>query len=367
MDAIPMVDLQVLHAPLARDLEQAIGRVLGSGRFILGEEVAAFERELAQACRLARAVGLSSGTDALLALLSAAGVGPGDEVVTTPYSFFATAEAIVRLGARPVFADVRPDTLNLDAAAALSKLGPRTKAVLVVHLFGRVAPIDPLREPCRRAGVALFEDAAQAIAAGGVGSSDGAALSFFPSKNLGGVGDGGAILTDDLKLAEAIRALRVHGAPEQGAHTRVGGNFRLDELQAAVLRVKLPRLPAWTAARRRCALRYHAALAGLPIELPPLPPLEDGCVWNQFVIRVPAGARAKLREHLAAAGIATAVYYPVPLHLQPALAHLGYGAGSFPVAEAAAAETLALPIGPTLADGQIDRIASAAANVFSAG
>ena len=356
-----MADVQALHRPLESELRQAVWRVLDSGQFILGAEVDAFERELAAAAGVAHAVGVSSGTDALLALLIAAGVGPGDEVVTTPYSFFATVEAIVRAGARPVFADVEMDTFNLDPAAALAALGPRTKAVLVVHLFGRACSLDVLRAPCRDRGIALLEDAAQAIGAPGVGSTGGAALSFFPSKNLGGAGDGGAVLTGDRGLAELVRALRVHGAAQKGTHTRIGGNFRLDELQAAVLRVKLPHLDAWTQARRARAVRYHALLEGLPIELPPL---EEGCVWNQFVIRVPGGRRQKLQDHLARDGIASAVYYPVPLHLQPALAHLGHRPGNFPVAERAAAETLALPISPTLTDAQIDRIGAVITQFF---
>ncbi len=356
-----MVDLQALHRPFADELRQAVWRVLDSGRFVLGAEVSAFERELADAAGVGWAVGVSSGTDGLVALLVGSGVGPGDEVVTTPYSFFATAEAIVRVGARPVFADVRPDTLNLDPEAALGRLGPRTRAVLVVHLFGRAGPLDALKTACRDRGVALLEDAAQAIGAAGVGSCSGAALSFFPSKNLGGAGDGGAVLTNDADLARAVRTLRVHGADEKGTHTRIGGNFRLDEMQAAVLRVKLPHLKAWTAARRRHAIRYHAALRGLPAELPPL---DEGCVWNQFVIRVPASRRSKLREHLTSARIASAIYYPVPLHLQPALASLGYHPGDFPVAERAAAEALALPICPTLTAAQIDRVAAVSAQFF---
>lgn len=352
-----MVDLQALHGSLAAELQRAASRVLSSGTFILGPEVIAFERELAELAGVAHAVGVSSGTDALLALLSAVGVGPGEEVVTTPYSFFATVEAIVRLGARPIFADIDLDTLNLDPSAAMARLGARTRAVVAVHLFGRVAAMQPLLG----AGVPVLEDAAQAIGAPGVGSSRAAALSFFPTKNLGAAGDGGAVLTDDRELAVAVRALRVHGAAEKGTHTQIGGNFRLDELQAAILRVKAPHLKRWTEARRQHALSYHAALKELPVALPPL---DAGCVWNQFVIRIPGGRRAALRDHLGSAGIATAVYYPVPLHLQPALAHLGYRPGDFPNAERAAAETLALPMCPTLTDGQVDRVAAAISKFF---
>jgi dTDP-4-amino-4,6-dideoxygalactose transaminase len=358
---IPLLDLDAVHRPLREELRAATDRVIASGKFILGPEVAAFERELAAAARLAHAVGVSSGTDALLAVLMAAGVGPGDEVVTSPYSFFATAEAIVRLGARPVFADVDPDTLNLDPATAAARIGPRTKAVLAVHLFGRTAPIEPLRAACASAGICLLEDAAQAIGATGVGGGWGVALSFFPSKNLGGFGDGGAVLTNDADLAARTRLLRNHGAAEKLRHERVGGNFRLDELQAALLRVKLPHLVRWTAERRRLAALYRQRLRALPIGLPPA---DDGCVWNQFVVRVPISARSALLQHLDSQGIDAAIYYATPLHLQPALAFLGHQPGEFPYAEQAARDSLALPIFPGLTDQGLARVAGALADFF---
>jgi dTDP-4-amino-4,6-dideoxygalactose transaminase len=301
-------------------------------------------------------VGVSSGTDALTALLMAAGVGPGDEVVTTPYSFFATVESIVRLGARPVFADLDPETMNIDPAAAVKRIGGRSKAVLVVHLFGRAASTASLRVACSAAGIPLLEDGAQAIGASGVGGGWGAALSFFPSKNLGGFGDGGAVTTDDAALAAQVRLLRNHGAAQKLQHDRIGGNFRLDELQAALLRVKLPHLSRWTAERRRLAALYRERLAGLPVGLPPP---DAGCVWNQFVIRVPSARRDPLRRHLEERGIASAVYYSTPLHLQPALAFLGHRPGDFPNAERAAEESLALPIFPGLTDGALSRITTA--------
>jgi dTDP-4-amino-4,6-dideoxygalactose transaminase len=356
-----MLDLVAQHAPLEAALGAAATRVLGSGRFILGPEVAAFEGELAAAAGVSHAVGVSSGTDALLALLMAAGVGPGDEVVTTPYSFIATAEAIARVGARPVFADVEPDTLNLDPRAAAARIGPRTRALLVVHLFGRPARLAAFRELCAGAGVALFEDAAQAIGAAGVGSGAAAALSFFPAKNLGGFGDGGAILTSDATLAGTLRRIRNHGAADRMRHDLLGGNFRLDELQAALLRVKLPELPRWTAERRRLAALYRQRLAGLPIALPPDDP---AAVWSQFVIRVPGERRQALRDRLDERGIASAVYYPLPLHLQPALAFLGHRPGDFPHAERAAAESLALPIYPGLSDPALARVAAALGDFF---
>ena len=282
MDRIPFLDLGAQHLTIGDELRVAAARVLASGRFILGPEVGAFERELAGELGVAEAVGVSSGTDALTALLMAAGVGPGDEVVTTPYSFFATVESIVRLGARPVFADIDPETMNIDPAAAVKQIGARSKAVLVVHLFGRAASLGPLRVACSDARLALLEDAAQAIGASGVGGGWGAALSFFPSKNLGGFGDGGAVATNDAALAAQVRSLRNHGAAQKLQHEHIGGNFRLDELQAALLRAKLPHLSRWTAERRRLAALYDERLAGLPIGLPPP---DAGCVWNQFVIR----------------------------------------------------------------------------------
>lgn len=364
MTPIPMLDLAALHAPLRDELERAASRVLASNRFILGPELAAFEHALARSAGVAHAVGVSSGSDALLAMLMACGVGAGDEVVTTPYSFFATVEAIVRLGAKPVFADIDPMTLNLDPALAAARVGRATKAVVVVHLFGRPAALASLKPLLEEAGVPLLEDAAQAIGAPGVGKlGRAAALSFFPSKNLGGVGDGGMVLTDDGDFAARIRLLRNHGASDKLHHTVVGGNFRLDELQAALLAVKLPHLAAWTGERRRAAATYRAHLEGLPIGIPPQ---GEGCVWNQFVIRVPSHLRSALREHLAGSGIATAIYYPVPLHLQPALAALGHHPGDFPNAERAARETLALPIHPALLAGNVEYIAVAITDFFRA-
>ncbi len=278
---VPFADPAADHAPIADALVAAAARVIRSGRYVLGPEVEAFERELAEACGVPHAIGVSSGTDALLAMLAAAGVGLGDEVITSPFSFFATAGAILRAGARPVFADVDPRTLNLDPAAALAKLGPRTKAVLVVHIFGRLAALEELRAACSARGIALLEDAAQAIGATGpdgqrVGTgTTAAALSFFPTKNLGGLGDGGAVLTQDDAFAATIRRLRVHGADRKNHHVDVGGNFRLDALQAALLRVKLPQLSTWTAARRRAAARYRAGLRDTDLGLPPEDP---GCV-----------------------------------------------------------------------------------------
>ncbi len=367
---IPMLDLAAEHAPLHDGLQRALARVLESNWFILGEEVAALERELASDLRIAHAVGVSSGSDALLSMLMACGVRSGDEVVTTPYSFFATVEAILRLGATPIFADVDADTLNLDPGLASERIGPRTRAVVTVHLFGRLARTARLRQACSAAGIPLLEDAAQAIGAwdfegghrvsvGGLGR--GAALSFFPSKNLGGFGDGGMVITNDPELAAQIKRLRSHGTSDKVRHEVVGGNFRLDEIQAALLRVKLPHLARWSAERRGIAEAYRQRLAGLPLKAPPP---GEGCVWNQFVIRVEAARRGALVRHLADRGIASGVYYPIPFHLQPPLVALGHRPGEFPIAEQAAKEALALPIFPSLSLRSMDRIVSAIVDFF---
>jgi len=375
---IPTQDLASHHAPLAEPLVEAFRRVLASGRYVSGDaggEVRAFEREAARILGTSHAIGMSSGTDALLAVLMAIGVSPGDTVVTTPFSFVATADVIVRLGARPVFADVDPVTLNLDPEAARAAIGAETRAVVGVHLFGRPCAGAALRAACEPRGVRLIEDAAQAVGAvdtdgrpvGAIGQA--AALSFFPSKNLGALGDAGMVLTNDGALAATLRRLRVHGAGQRFVHQIIGGNFRLDELQAALLRVKLPLLQTWNAARRRLAALYRERLAGLPLALPP----DDapGAVWNQFVVRVPrigaGGGRARdaLADALARDGVATAVYYPAPLHLQPCFASLGHRRGDFPVAERACDEVLALPIYPELRPADVALIAERISRHFA--
>jgi dTDP-4-amino-4,6-dideoxygalactose transaminase len=397
--AVPAQDLVRHNKPMAGALQAAALRVLASGRYIQPpassqsmsgsppppspllppsppsssaspplSEVRAFEEEVALALGVEHAVGVSSGTDAILAMLMAVGVGPGDEVVTTPFSFIATAAAIARLGARPAFADVEPATLILDPDAAAARVGPRTKALLTVHLFGRAARSEHLVGLCAARGIPLLEDAAQAIGAadasgcrvGAIGR--GAALSFFPTKNLGGFGDAGMVITNDAALAASVRLLRTHGAASRFHHVVLGGNFRLDELQAALLRVKLPRLAAWTTARRGIAGIYHDALCDLPLDVPPPDP---GCVWNQFVVRVPNGRRDALAAFLARNRIATAVYYPEPLHLQPCFATLGHRPGDFPIAERASAEVLALPIYPELTADQILAVTAAIREFYS--
>lgn len=338
---VPLFDMAAELAPIRAELDAAIARVLDSGVLIGGAEVTAFEAELAAATGARHAVGTSSGSDALLAILMALGVGPGAEVVTTPLTFFATAGAAARLGARVVFADIDDATLTLDPAAALAACSPRTRVVLPVNLFGALAAL-PVDAPC-----AIVEDAAQSLGAAPPRGLA-AAISFFPTKNLGALGDAGAVITDDPALADRLALLRSHGARPKYHHVALGGNFRLDALQAAVLRAKLPHLAAWTAARRAHAARYRALFAAsrIPAELR-LPVDEPGHVYHQFVIRAPR--RDALRAHLAVAGIGTEVYYPSPLHLQPCFADLGYRAGAFPLAERACAEVLALPIQPALA------------------
>ena len=350
---IPLVDLGAELSALRADIDAAIARVIDSTRFIGGPEVSAFEDELAVAAGARFAVGVSSGTDALLVALMALGVGPGDEVVTTPFSFFATVGAIVRLGARPVFADIDPRSCNLDPAAALSAVTARTRAILPVHLYGR-----PARLP--DAGIPIIEDAAQSLGASPVAGLC-QCISFFPTKNVGALGDAGAVLTGDAAFAERVRLLRTHGAQPKYVHGLVGGNFRLDALQAAVLRVKLPHLGAWCNARRAHAERYRDlfAAARVPAELQ-LPEDAPEHIYHQFVIRAPR--REALRTFLHEAGVETEVYYPVPLHLQRCFADLGYREGAFPAAEAASREVLALPVHPALPPGAqsyvVDRIAA---------
>ncbi len=340
---VPFLDLRADHAPLRADIDAAIARVIDGAAFIGGAEVSAFETELAAATGARCAIGVSSGTDALLVALMALGVGPGDEVVTTPFTFFATAGCAVRLGARPVFADIDEATWNLDPVAATSAVTAATKVVVPVHLFGRRAELPDVPVP-------IVEDAAQAIGAGPpVGQC--ATLSFFPAKNLGAFGDAGAVLTGDVDFAARVGVLRNHGAKPKYFHAVVGGNFRLDAIQAAVLRVKLAHLERWTAARRAAAAHYRSLLAAaaVPAELRTLAHA-DHHIYNQFVIAAPR--RDDLRAHLADAGISTMVYYPRALHLQECFADLGYREGAFPIAERACRESLALPVAPSITADQ---------------
>lgn len=356
---VPLLDVNAQNQPLRAAILAAMARVVDTGHFILGAEVEAFEHELGTSLGVRRAVGLSSGTDALLVALMALGVGPGDEVVTTPLSFYATVGCIVRLGARPVFADIDPATFNLDPRAAEAACSPQTRALIPVHLFGRPAQLPSVSVP-------LVEDAAQAIGACKV-QGIASCLSFFPSKNLGACGDGGALLTDDDSFADKAQILRAHGSKPKYVHPMVGGNFRLDALQAAILREKLPHLSAWTAGRRRNADRYRrifAATSGIPAELV-LPADAPGHTYNQFVIRAPK--RDGLRSHLTAAGIGTEVYYPLALHLQPCFSGLGLRPGSFPHAERATQQVLALPIYAELTEAQQSYVVEQIANFYRQG
>lgn len=355
---VPLVDLKAQYAPIRSDVLQAMTRVCDAQRFILGPEVEALERELEAFLGVPHAIGVSSGTDALLAALMALGVGAGDEVITSPFSFFATAGSIARLGARPVFVDIDPATYNLDPAGIASVVTAKTKAIIPVHLFGQSAEMMPILESAARAGVSVVEDAAQAVGARYRGRPVGSlgaigCFSFFPTKNLGAFGDGGLVTTRDAALARSMRAIRQHGGDVKYHHETVGANFRLDALQAAILRVKLPYLQGWTSARQRNAARYEALFAGADLTSTvrlPARAAERTHIYNQFVIGVPE--RDRLRAYLQTQGIGTEVYYPVPLHLQPCFRGLGYARGAFPMAEAAAGEVLALPIYAELTDDQ---------------
>ncbi len=364
---IPLLDLNAQYAPLREALLEAITRVCDSQQFILGPEVQALERELAAHLQVREAIAVSSGTDAILAVLMALGIGPGDEVITSTYSFFATAGCIVRVGATPVLVDINPRTFNVEPAAIDAALTPRTRAIMPVHLFGLCADMDPILETARRSGIPVIEDACQAIGARDKGRQAGSmgmagCFSFFPSKNLGAFGEGGLITTNDPNLAHELRLLRNHGAEPKYFHKRVGGNFRLDALQAAVLRVKLPHLSRWTEMRRRNAQQYDSLLreAGLTesITLPTEPPGSTH-IFNQYTIRVPQ--RDKVREQLLAEGIGTEVYYPVPFHRQECFAGLGYSRGALPRAEAASETSLSLPIYGELTGAQQQAVVNALA------
>jgi dTDP-4-amino-4,6-dideoxygalactose transaminase len=367
---VPLLDLHAQFGAVESDVRSAIDRVLATQQFILGAEVAALEEEIAGWLGAAHAVGVSSGTDALLVALMALGIGPGDEVVTTPFSFFATAGVIARVGARPVFADIDPTTFNIDASQAAERRTARTRAIMPVHLFGCMAELDLLHDAAAAGEFAIIEDAAQAIGSrdeqGRLAGTTGefGCFSFFPSKNLGCAGDGGLVTTNSDALAERIRALRVHGSRRKYLHPYVGGNFRLDALQAAILRAKLPHVDSWTKARRSNARRYRVGFgeAGLG-DLVKLPEDVPGHCYNQFVIRVPR--RDALHSYLAKHGVGSEIYYPVPLHLQECFAHLGYAEGAFPYAESAAHEVLALPIFPELEPSQQERVIELIARFFA--
>ncbi|MFO0891530.1 MAG: DegT/DnrJ/EryC1/StrS family aminotransferase [Isosphaeraceae bacterium] len=358
--SVPALNLRAQYETIRDEIEPVVRSVLESQMFVLGPEVASLEAEVADYCGAAHGIGCASGSDALLLPLMALEIGPGDEVITSPYTFFATGGAIWRTGARPVFVDVEPDTYNIDPELIEAAITPRTRAIIPVHLYGQTADMGPIREIAQRHRLAILEDAAQAIGAAYHGSRAGtlgdvAAFSFYPSKNLGGFGDGGMMTTDDPGLARRMARLRVHGMEPKYHHHEVGFNSRLDAFQAAVLRVKLRHLDEWTDARRAVAERYRNLFAshgldgrlGLPSERP-----GHFHVYNQFVIRVPAILRDRLREELTARKIGTEIYYPIPLHLQVCFSALGHRPGDFPRAESAARETIALPMYPELTDAE---------------
>jgi len=388
--SVPLLDLKAQYTAIRDEIRAAIDRVADAQQFILGPEVEALEREVAAYSGCAYGIGVSSGTDALLVALMAIDIRPGDEVITTPYTFFATAGSIARLGAVPVFVDIDPLTFNIDPTAIEARITPRTRVIMPVHLYGQMADMDPIMDIAQRHGLVVIEDAAQAIGseykgrrAGSIGHMG--CFSFFPSKNLGGFGDGGMVTTNDAALAERIRLLRGHGAYPKYYHKLIGGNFRLDALQAAVLRVKLKYLDDWTAGRQRNAATYRRLFAEAGLTIDPPSCLTAGCharnkgdctlppgrvvlpveapdrrhIYNQFVIRV--AQRDQVMAALKARQIGHEIYYPVPLHLQECFAYLGQRPGDLPASECAAAETLALPIYPELTDAMLAAVVEAVA------
>jgi len=357
---VPLLDLKAQYATLRDEMRKAVDAIMESQYFINGPAVGQLEQAVAAYSGAKAAVGVSSGTDALIAALMSLEIGDGDEVVTTPYTFFATAGSIWRVGAKPVFVDIEPDTFNIDAAKTDSVITGRTKAIMPVHLFGAMADMDPIMAIAKKHGLYVIEDGAQAIGAQYKGRKAGAigtagCFSFFPSKNLGGLGDGGMIVTQDAALADRLAQCRNHGMKPQYFHKWVGGNFRLDTLQAAGLLVKLPHLEAWSAKRRANAKRYDELLAGIDEVTTPAVRNFNVSIYNQYCIRVPR--RDALQRHLKDAGVGTAIYYPLSLHQQECFATLGYRKGDFPESEAAAAESLALPIYPELTDEQLRHVA----------
>jgi dTDP-4-amino-4,6-dideoxygalactose transaminase len=352
---VPLLDLKAQYLSIKAEVNAAIAEVMESQHFILGPKVEECEKAIARYCGCAHAIGMSSGSDALLACLMAENIGPGDEVITTTYTFFATAGAIARLGATPVFVDIDPGTYNLDTLQVVSRVTKKTRAIIPVHLYGQMADMDGVTEVARNHGLIVIEDAAQAIGASYRGRQAGTighygCFSFFPSKNLGAAGDGGMVVTNDAQRADRLRVLRGHGAKPKYHHKIIGGNFRLDAIQAAVVSAKLPHLDDWTAARQHNAKQYDQLLskARVPIGLPKV--VTDRHIFNQYVIRT--SKRNELQAFLQTKGIGTEVYYPVPMHLQECFAYLGHAAGNFPESERAAKETLALPVHPELTESQ---------------
>ena len=375
--SVPLLDLRAQFEPIEQEIREAIDRVLESQRFILGPEVEGLESEVADYCQCDFGIGVSSGTDALVIALMAMDLQPGDEVITTPYTFFATAGSIVRLGAKPVFVDINPETYNIDASQIEAHVTPRTRAVIPVHLYGQMAEMDPIMDVANSHSLYVIEDAAQAIGseyhgkrAGSIGHMG--CFSFFPSKNLGAFGDGGMVTTCDAQVADRLKLLRNHGYRPKYHNKVVGGNFRLDALQAAILRVKLKYLDQWTSSRQQNAAHYREIFTdsrlverGLVVLADRSPLSTDSRhICNQFVIRVDRSSRDKLINHLKQARIGCEIYYPVPLHLQECFADLGYQRGDMTQSESAAEETLALPNYPELMEAQQVAVVRAIADFF---
>ena len=387
MTNVPLLDLKAQYAQIRAEVLPIIEQVCASQRFILGEHVLGLEAELARYCGSSAGIGVSSGTDALLLALMVLGIGAGDEIITSPFTFFATAGTIARLGARPVFCDIDPVSFNLSPAAVADfvarncqvqngelvnrRTGGRVKGLMPVHLYGQSADMEPLMATANQHRLKVIEDAAQAIGTeyrgvrvGSIG--DIGCFSFFPSKNLGAFGDAGLCTTNDADLAESMRVLRVHGGKPKYFHSVIGGNFRIDELQAAVLRVKLKYLDGWTAARQRNAAFYDTAFAAAGLAddvITPRASVEGRHIFNQYVVRV--HNRDALKDFLTARSIGTEIYYPVPLHLQQCFGYLGHGSGDFPESERAAKETLALPIYPELTEAQLTHVVACVAEFYS--
>jgi dTDP-4-amino-4,6-dideoxygalactose transaminase len=357
--AVPYLDLQAQMRPLRSEIEAAISRTLDNCSFCLGPDVAEFEKQFAKFCGTEHCVAFNSGTSALHIALMLLGVGPGDEVITTPSTFVATSWAISYVGAKPVYVDIDDATFNLDPKLVERAITPRTKAIMPVHLYGHPVDLDALLEICRKHKLPLLEDACQAHAAKYKGKHIGtfgaiAGFSFYPGKNLGAYGEGGALITNDAAFATRARSLREHGSTRRYYHDEIGFNYRMEGIQGAVLRVKLPHLETWTRERRRVAHRYNQLLAETPLQLPREAAYAQSA-WHLYVVRHPQ--RDELKKYLEANHIGCALHYPLPLHLQKAYAHLGYKAGDFPVAEKAAHECLSLPIYPELTEAQIQRVA----------
>lgn len=375
LPAVPLLALDRQYATLRTEIQAAIARVCDTGRFVLGPDVSALEEELARALDVPHVISCASGSDALLLALMALGVDAGDEVVLPSYTFFATASAVTRLGAIPIFADIDPVTYLVDPADVRRKVSRRCRAIIPVHLFGRTADMDALAPIAAAAGVPIIEDAAQSIlstwhgrCSGGLG--DVGCFSFYPTKNLGGAGDGGFLTTTRDDVAASLRLLRVHGMEPRYYHEVIGINSRLDSIQAAVLRVKLPHLDTWTTQRQENAARYGELFAGYDLAGHVTVPTDETRgrhVWNQYVIRIAGGRRDELRKYLAANSVGTEIYYPVPLHLQKCFAHLGWREGDLPATEQAAKETLALPIFPELRADEQRTVVGRIAEFFGVG